>query len=179
VSKHLTKVLLSDILPIMRTRDIVIGLVILAALALAIVLIRKAANKEEALPAPSIEEKIEKSFNFEIPEDVERTDLTDVSGGTGSGIATRKYESGRFTHAVLADLPEPAAGTFYEGWLVRGKEGDANFAYILTGSLRIAKGGYLLEFESSRDYSDYSFVVVTLEKVNDQKPETHILEGSF
>lgn len=169
-----------DILRIMKARDIVIGLIILALLAVAIVAIRRSrAPKPLPTQTPSIEDKLEKSFNFEIPEDMERADLTDVSGGTGSGIATRKYESGLFSHAILADLPDPESGSFYEGWLVRGKEKDADYAYISTGKMRLAKGGYLLEFESSRDYSDYKTVGVTLEKVNDGKPETHILEGSF
>ena len=163
----------------MRTREIVIGVIILAVVAGAIVWIRRAKTAQEPLPTPSIEEKIEKTFNLEIPEDVERADLNDVTGGTGSGIATRKYASGRFTHALLADLPEPASGTFYEGWLVRGKEGEANFAFISTGRMRVAKGGYLLELTSSTDYSDYKGVVVTLERVDDKKPEAHILEGSF
>ena len=162
----------------MRTRDIVIGLIILALLAVAIVWVRRSRQTQE-VPPPSVEEKIEKTFNFEIPDDVERADLRDVSVGTGSGIATRKFEGGRFTHVVLADLLDPTAGYFYEGWLVRGKEGDANFAFVSTGKMRVAKGGYLLEFNSSTDYSSYSGVVVTLERVDDRKPETHILEGSF
>lgn len=165
---------------VMKARDIVIGLIILAVVAGAIVAIRRArAPKTVPTPTPSIEQQLEKSFNFEIPDDVERADLRDVSGGTGSGIATRKYEAGRFSHTVLTDLPDPSAGTFYEGWLVRGKEGDSNFAFISTGKMRIAKGGYLLEFESGKDYSEYKGVVITLERVDDKKPETHILEGSF
>ena len=50
---------------------------------------------------------------------------------------------------------------------------------ISTGRLRIAKGGYLLEFQSSTDYSSYDNAVVTLERVADSVPEEHILEGSF
>ncbi len=175
----MTKSYWRDILRIMRTREIVIGLVILAVVAGAIVWIRRARTTPAPLPTPSIEEKIEKTFNLEIPEDVDRADLNDVTGGNGSGIATRKYTAGRFSHTLLADLPDPESGTFYEGWLVRGKEGDANFAFISTGRMRVAKGGYLLEFTSSTDYSAYNGVVVTLERVDDRKPETHILEGSF
>jgi len=37
----------------------------------------------------------------------------------------------------------------------------------------------LLEFESKNDYTSFNQVWVTLEKVNDTKPEKHILEGSF
>lgn len=163
----------------MNRRDIVIGIVILALVVGAVLWFRGRTSKEVMAPTTSSEEQIEKSFNLTIPEDVDKAELKDVSGGNGSGIATRKFENGSFSHMVLADLPDPAAGMFYEGWLVRGKMGDANFAYISTGRMRVAKGGYLLEFNSSVDYSDYMGVVVTAEKVNDKMPETHILEGSF
>jgi len=166
----------------MNRRDIVIGLVVLAVVVGAVYWTRsrqQASVVTSPSPAPSIEESLESRFNLQIPEDVEKADLTDVSGGDGSGIATRKLEAGLFSHTVLADLPDPTPGTFYEGWLVRGREGEANFAFISTGKLGIAKGGYLLEFSSRTDYSDYTGVVVTSEKVDDKKPETHILEGSF
>jgi len=156
-----------------KARDIVIGLVILAVLAGAIYFIRRPRQRLEELPTPSTEEKIKESFNLEIPEDVDKAQLKDVSGGSGSGMATRSFEGGKFKHMVLADLPDPAAGTFYQGWLV--KDGDL----FSTGKMRIAKGGWILEFESSVDYSDYNQVVVTQESVDDETPETHILEGEF
>ncbi len=74
---------------------------------------------------------------------------------------------------VLADLPDPEKGSYYEGWLVKGD------SVISTGRMQIAKGGYLLEFNSNTDYSDHSEVVVTKEKTADKNPEEHILEGSF
>ena len=165
----------------MNRRDIVIGLVVLALIVGAITWSRRqrVSPTTPPSPTPSVEQRLEETFNFKIPEDVEKADLTDVSGGDGSGVATRKFENGTFTHTVLADLPDPVGSTFYDGWLVRGKEGDANFSLISTGRLRIAKGGYLLEFDSSTDYSDHNQVVITLEKVADKVPETHILEGSF
>jgi hypothetical protein len=162
-------------------RNVVIGLIVLLGLGALIYWAARSGKEEElpAVPTPSIEETLEDSFKYQIPEGFEKAELSDVSGGDGSGIASRKYENGSFSHAVLADLPDPESGAFYEGWLVRGQEGDADFAYISTGRLSVAKGGFMLEFNSSTDYSDYSNVVVTLEKVNDQKPEKHILEGSF
>ncbi len=164
----------------MKARDVVIGFVVLVILIGGALWIRKAKNKVETpVPTPNITERISKTFNLEIPDDVDKAELTDVSGGDGSGVATRKFETGIFSHAVLADLPEPTPGYFYEGWLVRGKVGDSNFSYFSTGKLGIAKGGYLLNFASAKDYSDYTKVVVTLEKVNDKTPEQHILEGSF
>jgi hypothetical protein len=166
----------------MNRRDIVIGFVILALLAGFIYLRSQRAETPDELTVPqtlSVEDKFEEAFGVELPEDVERAELSDVTGGESSGIATRKFDNGRFTHTVLADLPDPTSGAFYEGWLVRGAEGDDNFGFISTGRMRIAKGGYLLEFESATDYSEYSGVVITIEKVADTTPEEHILEGSF
>lgn len=165
----------------MNKRDVVIGLVILFALA-GIIYFRAKRTLPQELTVPqtlSTEDTLEQKFGLILPEDVDRAELKDVTGGDGSGIATRKFENGRFTHTVLADLPEPAAGSFYEGWLVRGKEGDDNFAFISTGKMKLAKGGYLLEFGSSSDFTSYNNVVITQEKVFDAAPETHILEGSF
>ncbi len=163
----------------MNRRDIIVGVVVLILIVGAFSWIKRSKTSNVYVGNPVVEEKIEKSFNLSIPDDLDRAELKDVSGGNGSGIATRKYEGGKFTHMILADLPDSLGGTFYEGWLVRGKMGDANFAYISTGKLLMAKGGYLLEFVSASDYSDYKMVVVTLEKVNDKTPETHVLEGSF
>lgn len=157
----------------MKKKDIVIGLVILAVLAGTIYFIRKPRQRLEELPSPSIEEKIEESFNLEIPDDVDKAQLRDITGGISSGMATRIFENGEFKHMVLADLPDPVTGVFYEGWLVKDND------FFSTGKMRIAKGGWVLEFESSIDYSDYNKVVVTQELIDDENPETHILEGEF
>ncbi len=157
----------------MNRRDIVIGLVVLVVLAAIIYLVRRPQEQLELQTTPSVEEQLEESFNLQLPDDVEKLDLSDVSGGNSSGIATRKNESGVYTHTVLADLPDPQAGKFYEGWLVMGEK------VVSTGKFMIAKGGYLLEYESSTDYTDYNMVVVTLEQKDDKTPEVHILEGTF
>lgn len=156
----------------MKRRDIVIGLIVLAVIAAVVYWVRRPKEKLTITP-PSVEEKLEESFNLQIPDDVEKAELSDVTGGNASGIATRKYEEGTFSHTVLADLADPPAGRFYEGWLVKGEK------VISTGKFRVAKGGYLLEFKSGTDYSDYGKVVVTLEEKDDKTPETHVLEGTF
>jgi hypothetical protein len=107
------------------------------------------------------------------PEDVDKAQLRDITGGTSSGMAIRIFEDGKFKHMVLADLPEPVTGVFYEGWLVKDND------FFSTGKMRIAKGGWILEFESNVDYSDYNKVVVTQELIDDENPETYILEGEF
>lgn len=163
-----------------KTRDVVTGIIVIAVV-ITSGLIYKNLKSPKTLPTPfpsTTREDLTREFNFEIPEDVESIELVSVSGRSGRGIATRKYlpaqtgEGGTFTHAVLADLADLESG-FYEGWLVMGDE------FISTGKMRIAKGGYLLEFSSSTDYSDYEEVVITLETVFDNLPETHVLEGSF
>jgi len=166
----------------MNKKDIVIGIIILAILALAIYFWQakkpKLSVPEETVPT-STEETYETKFNVTIPDDVEKAQLNDVVDGTSSALATRKYDKGIFMHSVLADLPELEGKDFYEGWLVRGKLGDEDFDFISTGKMKIAKGGWVLNFDSSSDYSDYEGVVITLEKVFDKNPEEHILEGSF
>lgn len=164
----------------MNKRDVVIGLIVIFVIIGLVYWIRRPkAPKLTATPIPSVENKIEDSFKITIPDDVDRANLKDVSGGNGSGIATRKYTNGNFTHTVLADLPDPEVGTFYEGWLVRGKSGDFDFSFFSTGKMRIAKGGYILDYNSTKDYSDFKGVIITSEKVDDKSPEKHILEGSF
>jgi len=169
----LTYSFLSVILAPMKRNDIVIGLIILALLAGAIYFFRRPKQEVGDIPQVSIEDRLEESFNMEIPDDLEKAELIDVSGGTGSGIATRSFENGRFSHMILADLPDPTGGEFYQGWLVQGD------TQVPTGKMRIAKGGYLLELNTTTDYSDYDQVMVTLEKIADSTPETTVLEGSF
>lgn len=136
----------------MKTRDIVIGFVVLVALIVAVFWIRSTRNKKTVnLPSatPSISNQISKTFNFQVPADVEKTELKDVSGGNGSGIATRD--------TVLADLPDPAAGKYYQVF-VDGK---------LMGTMRVAKGGWI--FDGS----------ISGKKVEVKLGSTIILEGSF
>jgi hypothetical protein len=163
----------------MKRKDIVIGLVVLAALAGIIFWFRKPKDEFKVPETPSVEEKMEEFFNVEIPEDIEKAQLKDVVGGDALGIATRSYENGIYVHVVLADLPDLEEGSFYEGWLVKGTEGDSDFDFISTGKMRLGKGGYILEFESSTDYIDYQGVVITQEETEDDTPEKHILEGAF
>jgi hypothetical protein len=164
----------------MNRRDIVIGLIILAGLTALIYYWQRPSSEELQIPQTlSVEDTIEEMFNVEIPEDVEKAEMRDVSGGDASAVATRKYEEGKFTHSVLADLADPEPDTFYQGWLQRDEEGSESYSLISTGRLRTAKGGYLLEFESAADFSDHGKVMISSEKVDDGQMEEKVLEGSF
>ena len=160
----------------MKRRDIVIGILVIILLG-GIIYWRQKTQKKEELVVPetlSVQKEFEDKFKISIPENVDKADLSDVSEGNGLGFATRKYENGKFSHTLLADLPEAAAGSFYEGWLM---EDDSKV--IPTGKLLLEKGGYILEFQSTKDYSSYKKVVVSLEKRLGKSPEKNILEGSF
>jgi len=108
------------------------------------------------IPTPVTTQSLESKFNLTIPSDVEKINLQVAFGFEGMGIATRKFASGVFSHIIIADLPEPASGS-YQAWLIKD---DTN--KISTGVLKLAKGGYLLEFSSNIDYSDYKKIEVKL-----------------
>lgn len=161
----------------LNKKDIVIGLIVLGILGAVVFFVSRSNKAPEigniATPTISPQKKIENSFNITIPDNVDKADLLDVSGGDQTGIATRDSSNGVFSLTVLADVSDPQAGQFYEAWI--SKDGQA----LPLGKLRMAKGGYLLDFSSATDYSSWNKVMVTLEKVNDTTPETHVLEGSF
>ncbi len=114
-----------------------------------------------------------------IPQNIRTTNLSDVTVGPGKGVATRSFSSGKFVHTIAASLPALKPGEFYEGWLVRGKAGDADYDFVSTGKFTKAGDEYDLKYESDKDLSDHDQVIVTLEKVDDSLPEKHILEGKF
>jgi hypothetical protein len=148
-----------------QKRDVLVGVVILAALIVAILLLVKPAKKTAiVIPTPRPQERVEDRFNLQIPDNIEKTELVDVSGGTGGGIATRTE--------ILADLADPETGKFYQAWL----EKDGKLVSL--GKLRLAKGGWLIEYNSA-NYAGYNKVVVSLETKFDSVVETKILEGSF
>jgi len=107
---------------------------------------------------PGIEEQIKEKFKgLEIPVDAEKVELKNVSGEPGMGIATR--------NEILADLPALKEGENYQVLLGNGSK------TIILGTMRQAKGGYLLEYDSSK-YPGYNQIIIV-------KGSKRILEGSF
>lgn len=171
----------------MKSRDIVIGIVVVVMLGGAIYFSQKRSSQED-LKVPetlSTEDQLEEKFKIQIPEDVDKAELKDLGGGTASGIATRKFlpaqagADSKFSFTALADLPDPDAGSFYQGWLTKGESGKEGFSMISVGRLSQAKGGWMLNFNSSTDFSDYGNVLISSEKTQDSKTEKRILGGSF
>lgn len=158
----------------MKAKDVVIGFVVLVVLVAGGLYVKNARKGKINVPTPtpSFQEVENKFPGLKVPENADRVSLGSVSGMVGMGEAWRTFENGKFSLTVMADLPAPKVG-FYQGWIV--KDG----MYLSLGKMISSKGGYIVEFSSIKDYSDYKKVVVTEEKVFDSTPETHILEGSF
>jgi len=136
-----------------------LALIVIAAL-LVFVLPKFKKNNTPVVPqeTPGIEERIEEKFNgLIIPDDEEKTELKNVSGGEGIGIATR--------NEILADLPPLGPGESYQALISNGSK------TVLLGSMRLAKGGYIIEYDSTK-YPGYNQIIVS-------KGSLHILEGSF
>ena len=143
--------------------------------------IRKGIDNEEILldvrdgkvVVPSGVEKDFEEVGLVVGEDADKVALEDVVGGSSRGAASVDKEGVFYVHYIVADLPELTEG-FYEGWLVNSS-GDV----LYTGKLESRKGGWVLEYRTEQDLSDYKRVIITEELVDDEKPEKHVLEGSL
>jgi hypothetical protein len=157
-----------NLAPMTRKQALVGLLVILIVIGIGVGMRRakKTPQVPLVLPSASAYEQIQKTFNISLPTDVERADLKKVGSVEGMGVATRKWQNGKFEFTVLADLPDPTEGKPYQVWLQKDT-GEK----IFLGNLRVAKGGFLLNFESTVNFSDYKKVIV-VETAN-------VLEGSF
>ncbi len=100
--------------------------------------------------------------------------LKNVAGADGgTATATRVYGNGGYTLTVSATLPDPHANR-YQVWLSDGtKVYDANF---MDGS----KTSWSDTFRDTDKYSKVKNIWITREITSeDNKPERHIMEGSF
>jgi hypothetical protein len=161
----------------MKARDIVIAVIILGIIGFILYNISNTDNTPQLEATPTTDElvqDIEGRFNREIPEDVERVQLEGtVEGVSVSALAIRDYSDGQYTASVLADLEAPEAGKTYHAWINMGD------AYVRLGSLQQAKGGWLIDYESTTDYSEYDRVVVSEETTPGTEPQDIVLDGSF
>lgn len=158
----------------MKRRDIAVGIIILIVLAGVYYFRQKNQKVTPVVPSViSTEKSLEDKFKIQIPEDVSKAELKDVSGGNASGIVTRDFKNGKFESSVIADLPAPQSGEFYQAWLE--KDGGT----VLMGRLTSVKGGYMLDYNSKTDLTDHNKVKISLEKKSDKTPEKTVLEASF
>jgi len=170
-------------LPAVNRRDIVIGFVILIVLAIIVYWVsrpdREPAPEPTATPVPleEVERRLEDQFKRTLPETGDKSSLRDVTGGDSSGLAVRVKVDTTTNVSVLADLPDPEAGSFYQAWAV--KMVDDKEEKLSLGRLVVAKGGFSLEYSTRTSLDSYEKIVVSSEKTLDNTEEKRILEGSF
>ncbi|HWA52379.1 MAG TPA: anti-sigma factor [Patescibacteria group bacterium] len=163
------------------TRNILVGVVVIIIVILfAVFLIRRnqtnnLINTNSALPTPvaTFNPTLPNNFGITVPSGATTANLHDVTGSNQMGLATLDTSNGLNKYTIVANLNDPSAGYFYQAWLVNGTN------YISLGKLSVTKAGYLLNYNSPVNISDHKVVWITLEKVFDATPETHVLEGSF
>lgn len=141
--------------------------------------VKETTEQAPEIAVQDVEESLSSRLGISIPEEVERIALKDVRNEGASGLATRNFSQTGYDHTLLAALPELVSGTSYQAWLVRGEKGGEGYSVLTTGSLHQAKGGYLLQYHNDADLTDYQRVMVTVETVVDNQPETTVLEGAF
>lgn len=143
----------------MKSRDVVIGFIFLIILIAGVLWIFKAKNlKTTSNPSqtPNIVARINNAFpNLDIPEGIERANLTDAKGGENVGVATRTE--------IVANLP---SGQIYNVWLENASGNKVNL-----GTMQISKSGWLLEYDSEK-FPGYNKVIIT-------QGTSNVLEGSF
>jgi len=154
----------------MKTRDIIIGFVFLVILTVGILWIFRVKNNKTTnipLPTPNIVQKVNNAFpNLNVPANADRANLSDVTGGSNIGVATRQTTNGVYTLTIMINAPAPAKNTFYQATLSSGTNS------VNLGRLNLSKSGYLLNYQSNNNYSGYNKVAVSL-------GNSPILEGSF
>lgn len=159
----------------MKAKDIIIGFVVLVALVAGIVYVKNLKKNKVSTPVPTPNyQQVEGKFpGLKVPENADRANLVAPSGKEGIGEAFRTSQNGKLSLTVMADLPSPKSGYFYQGWIVKGG------SQLSLGKMSLSKGGYIVEFNGTGDYLGYDKVVITEEKVFNSTPETTVLEGSF
>lgn len=152
-------------------KDIVVGFVIILILVLGYFIYSRYKSSQN-IPDVGLntqetaKKTIEEKFNISLDEKGSFITLKDVSGGNASGIATETE--------ILVDAEDPDAGYFYQAWLAKFDDGET----ISLGRLQIVKGGWIITFDKNK-YQDYEKVIVSQEKIFDNKIEVKVLEGTF
>jgi hypothetical protein len=152
----------------MNTKRAALGVVILVIIIVAILVARDLLRPKTVISptsTPTIEQTSSKFNGLTIPLGATTADLKNVAGGQSTGIAFFEKTNGTYTYTVAAELPAPSSGS-YQAYLTDGKTN------ILMGTLTVGKGGYIVNYSSTKDLSNYKTVFVNL-------GTKRILEGSF
>lgn len=103
----------------------------------------------------------------------ETVNLVDVKyQGEARGVASRSLTGGTYILSVEATLPDPKGPT-YEVWVTDGVK------VLSVDFMKGSKTSWFLRVADTK-FAPYDTVWITLERAKeDNKPEEHVLEGSF
>ena len=103
--------------------------------------------------------------------------LTDVSGGTATGVAGSDVIDGIYhLYVAFENLPALEEGFFYEGWIVRKEP----LSVMSTGALEDYNSSLVNAYLSRENLSDHTTYILTLEPDDgDPAPAAHVLEGEI
>ena len=108
--------------------------------------------------------------------------LTDGTSDINKADIQRVFEGDKYIFRIAAQLPDPAANSYYEAWLSKSGGADAvsvGKLYLLKGPAGHEGDRYYLSYTSDIDYWDYLDIFVTLETDDDPAPGQKILTGKF
>lgn len=111
-----------------------------------------------------------------VASDAQVVQLAPIKDFRGVASASSQYSDEGFQHIIVATLPNPPVGYFYEGWLIRSKP----FDFFSTGRFiqQADDLKWYLLWQGSEDKGDYRKVVITLEPEDgDAAPAEHVMEG--
>ncbi len=106
------------------------------------------------------------------------TILKPQSGYEATGYASHSFADNKYTLTVLADLPQASSGQTYQAWLLQAPLGSDSQP-VKIGQLKIAKSGYMLDYSSTTDMTQYKYFVISQETDNDNQIQTPVLTGQI
>jgi len=107
--------------------------------------------------------------------DTKETELVDLSAGELTGTVYVLRRDNNFFLVSQANLLEPDAGYFYEGWL--GKDRNDMSLSSLGRLEKIEDFPYILEYATEGEFADYKYFVITKERSEDFLPEKKLMEA--
>ena len=138
----------------------------------------KEQNSNQTAPEEkTIQNQVEIPQN--LPEGVSTENLKPVEGKNGSGTFYAVSEGGNFSLAIETKLPDAEPKDNYFAWLSKEAALGSNANILKLGKLGKNQDAYFLNFYQSGNFPKYNFFTVTLEKTDDESPETKILQSSF
>ncbi len=122
----------------------------------------------EPAPTPSVKNRIEEVFGSKATNN--KGEKLELALGNQMALITRSEDKSNIS--ILADF-ESSSGQDYYVWL------EKDSSYLSLGPLKVAKGGFIGEFNLDPIWQDFNHVIISRESGQKKEPSNKFLEGSF